>query len=38
MGVYNFTQNSAGLTLSIPANAYAASYRSEVTVSMVSGP
>ena len=37
MGVYNFTQGGT-LTLSIPANAYAASYRSEVTVSAVSGP
>ncbi|MDO8735716.1 MAG: WxL domain-containing protein [Thermoleophilia bacterium] len=37
MGAYNFTQGGS-LTLSIPANAYAASYRSEVTVSAVSGP
>ncbi|MDO8735714.1 MAG: WxL domain-containing protein [Thermoleophilia bacterium] len=37
-GVYDFTQDPAGLTLSIPASAYSTSYRSEVTISIVSGP
>lgn len=36
MGAYNFSPED--LTLSIPANAYATTYRSEVTVSAVSGP
>jgi len=38
MGRYDYTQDPAGLTLSIPANTYATLYRSEVTVSAVSGP
>jgi hypothetical protein len=38
MGKYDFTQDAAGLTLSIPADAHAATYRSEVTVSFASGP
>lgn len=37
MGKYDYTQE-AGLTLSIPANAHAATYRSEVTISVVAGP
>jgi hypothetical protein len=36
MGTYNFTQGS--LTLTIPASSYAATYRSELTVSLSSGP
>jgi hypothetical protein len=38
MGKYDFTQDSEGLSLSIPANADAGSYRSEITVSLVDGP
>jgi len=38
MGAYNFTPGAGGLTLSIPANVYATTYRSDVTVSVVSGP
>ncbi len=38
MGAYDFTPGANGLTLSIPANAYATSYRSEITVSAISGP
>lgn len=37
MGRYDFTQ-SGSLTLSIPASTYAGTYRSELTVSAVSGP
>ena len=37
MGTYNFTQ-SGPLTLSIPSTAYATTYRSDVTVSVVTGP
>ena len=36
MGSYNFT--SGNLTLTIPANAYAGTYSSTVTVSVVTGP
>ena len=38
MGTYDFTQAATPLTLSVPANAYAKTYRSTVTVSVVSGP
>ncbi len=38
MGAYDFTPGASDLTLNIPANAYATAYRSEVTVSVVSGP
>jgi hypothetical protein len=38
MGKYDFTQDSEGLSMSIPANADAGSYRSEITVSLVNGP
>lgn len=37
MGTYDFTQ-SGPLTLTIPASAYALIYRSELTVSLSSGP
>lgn len=37
MGTYDFTQVGS-LTLSIPASAYAKTYRSDVTVSVVTGP
>ncbi|MDP9069504.1 MAG: WxL domain-containing protein [Actinomycetota bacterium] len=37
MGNYDFTPGGS-LTLTVPANAYARTYRSEVTVSVVSGP
>ena len=37
MGKYDFTQGGS-LTLSIPASAYAKTYRSDVTVSVVTGP
>jgi len=37
MGKYDFTQGGA-LTLSVPANTYAKTYRSEATVSVVTGP
>lgn len=37
MGTYDFTGTNA-LSLSIPASAYAKTYRSDVTVSVVSGP
>lgn len=37
MGTYDFTQGGS-LTLSVPASAYAATYRSEVTVSATTGP
>lgn len=36
-GTYSFTQGGP-LTLTIPASAYAATYRSEVTLSLASGP
>jgi hypothetical protein len=36
MGSYTFTPTN--LTLSIPANAYAGTYTSTVTVSVVTGP
>ncbi len=36
MGKYDFTPTT--MTLSVPASAYAATYRSDVTVSVVSGP
>ena len=38
MGKYDFTQAGTPLTLSIPASAYAKTYRSTVTVSTVTGP
>lgn len=37
MGAYDFAQGGP-LTLSVPSNAYAKTYRSTVTVSAVSGP
>ena len=37
MGKYDFTQGG-NLSLSVPANAYAKTYRSDVTVSTVTGP
>jgi hypothetical protein len=37
MGSYSFTQGGS-LTLSIPAGAYAKTYRSDVTLSIVTGP
>ena len=37
MGIYDFTQGGL-LTLSIPSTAYATTYRSDVTVSVVTGP
>ena len=37
MGTYDFTQGGS-LTLSIPSTAYATTYRSDVTVSVVTGP
>jgi WxL domain surface cell wall-binding len=37
MGSYSFTQGGS-LTLSVPASAYAKTYRSDVTVSVVTGP
>ncbi len=37
MGTYDFTQGGA-LSLAIPASAYAATYTSTVTVSVVTGP
>lgn len=36
MGKYDFT--TGALTLSVPANAYAKQYRSDVTLDLVSGP
>jgi hypothetical protein len=38
MGTFDFTQPAAPLTLSVPASVYAATYRSTVTVSVVTGP
>ncbi len=37
MGNYDFT-SGGGLTLTVPSSAYAKTYRSEITVSVVSGP
>jgi hypothetical protein len=37
MGSYDFTQGGS-LTLSVPTSTYARTYRSDVTVSVVSGP
>jgi hypothetical protein len=37
MGSYSFTQGGS-LSLSVPASAYAKTYRSDVTVSVVTGP
>ncbi|MBA3432219.1 MAG: hypothetical protein H0U16_12165, partial [Actinobacteria bacterium] len=37
MGTYDFTQGGS-LTLSVPADATAATYRSDVTFSTVTGP
>lgn len=38
MGKYDFTQAATPLTLSVPASAFAKTYRSDVTVSVVTGP
>jgi len=38
MGSYNFSNPSNSLALSIPASTFAKTYRSDVTVSIVSGP
>lgn len=40
MGKYDFSaaDNSITMTLSVPASAYAKTYRSEVTVDVISGP
>jgi len=38
MGQYDFTPGASSLTLSVPASAYAKTYRSDVTVSVVTGP
>lgn len=38
MGTYNFTTGTSKLTLSVPSSAYAKTYRSDLTVSVVAGP
>lgn len=38
MGRYDFTTGLSSLTLSVPSTAYAKTYRSELTVSVVAGP
>lgn len=38
MGSYTFNAVPSTLTLSVPANAYAGTYTSTVTVSVVTGP
>lgn len=38
MGTYDFTTGTGSLSLGIPATAYAKTYRSELTVSVVAGP
>ncbi|MDP9403152.1 MAG: WxL domain-containing protein [Actinomycetota bacterium] len=38
MGKYDFTQAATPLTLSIPTSAYAKTYRSDLTVTLATGP
>lgn len=38
MGKYDFTPGASSLTLSVPTSTYARAYRSDITVSVISGP